>query len=70
MDDPPSLPFATDFGAISRRSQRAHRHRAPGGWAFHTALGEQQFASDDGVTAALAMAEVLALAAGRLTAAT
>jgi metal-dependent amidase/aminoacylase/carboxypeptidase family protein len=67
--DPPPLPFATDFGAVSRRVPSALIGVGrPGGWAFHTPLGEQQFASEDGVTAALAMAEVLALAASRLTA--
>lgn len=67
--DPPPLPFATDFGAVSRRVPSALIGVGrPGGWAFHTPLGEQQFASEDGVVAALAMAEVLALAAVRLTA--
>ena len=68
--DPPPLPFATDFGAISRRVPSALIGVGrPGGWAFHTSLGEQQFASDDGVAAALTMAEVLALSTSRLTAA-
>lgn len=67
VDDPPPLPFATDFGNIS--------HRVPaaligvgreGGWAFHTDEGAAQFASADGEDAALAMAQVLALAAVRL----
>ena len=67
--DPPALPFATDFGAVSRRVPSALIGVGrPGGWAFHTPQGEQEFASEDGVAAALAMAEVLALAAGRLTA--
>jgi metal-dependent amidase/aminoacylase/carboxypeptidase family protein len=66
--DPPKLPFATDFGAVSRLVPSALIGIGrPGGWAFHTSLGERQFGSEDGVTAALAMAEVLALAAGRLT---
>ena len=65
--DPAPLPFATDFGAVSRRVPSALIGVGrPGGWAFHTALGEQQFASEDGVVAALAMAEVLALASSRL----
>ena len=41
----------------------------PGGWAFHAPLGEQQFASEDGVASAMTMARVLALASSRLTAA-
>jgi hypothetical protein len=40
----------------------------PEGWAFHTPEGERQFASEDGVSAALAMAQVLALSAARLAA--
>lgn len=68
VEDPPALPFATDFGVVSRHAPSAliGIGRADG-WAFHTPLGEQQFASEDGVTAALAMAEVLALSAFRLT---
>ena len=67
--DPPALPFATDFGAVSRRVPSAliGIGRA-GGWSFHTPLGEEQFASEDGVVMALAMADVLALAASRLSA--
>jgi metal-dependent amidase/aminoacylase/carboxypeptidase family protein len=66
--DPPQLPFATDFGTVTRRVPSAliGVGRA-GGWAFHTPLGEQQFASEDGVIAAMRMAEVLALTAIRLT---
>ena len=68
VEDPPPLPFATDFGAISRRVPSAliGIGRA-GGWAFHTPAGEEQFASEDGVVAALAMAQVLALATSRLS---
>lgn len=68
VSDPPPLPFATDFGSVSRRVPSAliGVGRA-GGWAFHTPEGERQFASEDGVIAALAMAEVLALSASRLT---
>jgi len=69
VEDPPDLPFATDFGAVSHSVPSALIGLGrPGGWAFHTPLGEEQFASEDGVTAALAMAEVLALSAARLTA--
>jgi metal-dependent amidase/aminoacylase/carboxypeptidase family protein len=68
--EPPPLPFATDFGAVSRRVPSALIGVGrPGGWAFHTPLGEQEFASEDGVAAAMTMAQVLALAASRLTAA-
>jgi metal-dependent amidase/aminoacylase/carboxypeptidase family protein len=67
--DPPPLPFATDFGAVSRRVPSALIGVGrPGGWAFHTPLGREQFASEDGLRAALAMAHVLALASVRLTA--
>lgn len=67
--DPPPLPFATDFGAVSRRVPSALIGIGrPDGWAFHTPLGEEQFASEAGMIAALAMAEVLALAASRLAA--
>jgi metal-dependent amidase/aminoacylase/carboxypeptidase family protein len=68
-EDPGPLPFATDFGSVT--------HRVPGslvgvgrvgGWAFHTPVGEQQFASDEGIAAATDIAQVLALAAIRLAA--
>jgi metal-dependent amidase/aminoacylase/carboxypeptidase family protein len=66
--DPPPLPFATDFGNISRRVPGAlvgigHE----GGWAFHTDEGASQFASREGEEAARTIAGVLALAAARLT---
>ena len=67
--DPPPLPFATDFAVVSRRVPSALIGVGrPGGWSFHTPLGEEQFASEDGVTAAVRMAQVLALTAVRLTA--
>jgi metal-dependent amidase/aminoacylase/carboxypeptidase family protein len=67
--DPPALPFATDFGAVSRRVPSALIGVGrTGGWAFHTAEGAQQFASEDGVVAATRMAQVLALSAARLAA--
>lgn len=67
--DPPALPFATDFGAVTRRVPSALIGVGrDDGWAFHTPLGEQQFGSEDGVTSALRMAEVLALSAVRLSA--
>ena len=67
--DPPALPFATDFGSVSRRVPSALIGVGrPGGWVFHTPTGAEEFASEDGVAAAMTMAEVLALTAARLTA--
>jgi metal-dependent amidase/aminoacylase/carboxypeptidase family protein len=69
VEPPMPLPFATDFGDITRRVPAALVGIGrPGGWAFHTPEGAQQFASDDGVLAGLDVATVLALAAERLTA--
>ena len=66
--DPPPLPFATDFGNVSRRAPAALIGIGrPGGWAFHSDEGAAQFASADGEAAAVATAQVLALAAARLT---
>ena len=65
--DPPPLPFATDFGNISRRCPAALIGVGrEGGWAFHTDEGAAQFASPDGEEAALTIAQVLALAAADL----
>jgi len=65
--DPPPLPFATDFGNISRRCPAALIGVGrKGGWAFHTDEGAAQFASSDGEAAALTIARVLALAAADL----
>jgi hypothetical protein len=67
--DPPALPFATDVGSVSRRVPSALSGVGrPGGWQFHTPTGIDEFGSEDGVAAAMTMAEVLALAAARLTA--
>lgn len=67
VDDPPRLPFATDFGNISRRCPAALIGVGrPGGWAFHTDEGAAQFASQDGEEAGLTIAQVLALAAVEL----
>ncbi len=61
------LPFATDFGAVTRRVPGALVGLGRlGGWAFHLPEGASQFASEDGVAAALDVAEVLALTAQRL----
>jgi metal-dependent amidase/aminoacylase/carboxypeptidase family protein len=68
VSDPAPLPFATDFGNIS--------HQVPaaligvgreGGWAFHTDEGADQFASPDGEEAGRTLAQVMTLAAARLT---
>ena len=68
VPDPPRLPFATDFGNISRRCPAALIGVGrEGGWAFHTDEGASQFASSDGEAAALTIAQVLALAAAELT---
>jgi metal-dependent amidase/aminoacylase/carboxypeptidase family protein len=68
VDDPPPLPFATDFGNISRRTRAALIGVGrEGGWAFHTDRGAQEFASDDGEEAGITIARVLALAAARLS---
>lgn len=68
VDPPMALPFATDFGAITRRVPSALIGLGrPGGWSFHTPEGAAQFASADGVQAGMDVATVLALAADRLT---
>lgn len=63
VPNPPPLPFATDFGNISRRVPAAligvGREE---GWAFHSDEGAAQFASDAGGDAAMTIARVLALA--------
>ncbi len=65
--NPPTLPFATDFGNISRRVPAALIGVGrPEGWAFHSDEGAEQFASPAGVDAAMTMAAVLALSAVRL----
>ena len=64
VSDPPRLPFATDFGNISRRCPAALIGVGrQGGWKFHTDEGAEEFASADGVAAATTVAQVLALAA-------
>ncbi len=68
VPDPERLPFATDFGNISRRVPAALIGVGrPGGWSFHSDEGAAQFASSAGEEAALTIARVLALAATRLT---
>jgi metal-dependent amidase/aminoacylase/carboxypeptidase family protein len=68
VEPPMALPFATDFGAITRQVPSALIGLGrPGGWSFHTPEGAAQFDSEDGVQAALDVATVVALAAARLT---
>jgi metal-dependent amidase/aminoacylase/carboxypeptidase family protein len=68
VTDPPPLPFATDFGNISHALPAALIGVGrEGGWAFHSDEGAAQFASEDGFEAALTIAQVLALAALRLS---
>jgi hypothetical protein len=68
VPDPPQLPFATDFGNISRRCPAALIGVGrEGGWAFHTDQGAAQFASSAGEAAAITIAQVLALAAAELS---
>ena len=65
--DPAPLPFATDFGNVSRRVPAALIGVGrEGGWDFHTDKGADQFASSDGEEAGLTIARMLALAAARL----
>ena len=65
--DPPPLPFATDFGSISRRAPAALIGVGRlEGWAFHSDEGAAQFASPVGVEVATEMATILALATVRL----
>ena len=67
VSDPPRLPFATDFGNISRRCPAALIGVGrDGGWAFHTDEGAAQFASAGGEETALTIARVMALATARL----
>jgi metal-dependent amidase/aminoacylase/carboxypeptidase family protein len=66
VDDPGQLPFGTDFGNVSQRVPSALIGIGrPGGWAFHTDEGAEQFAQD-GEECALSIARVLALSAARL----
>jgi metal-dependent amidase/aminoacylase/carboxypeptidase family protein len=68
VEDPPPLPFATDFGNVSRRAPAALIGVGrEGGWRFHEDEGAREFASPDGEEAAMTIARVMALAALRLT---
>lgn len=67
VDPPMALPFATDFAAITRQVPSALVGVGrSGGWSFHTPEGAAQFASADGLEAAMSLATVLALASERL----
>jgi metal-dependent amidase/aminoacylase/carboxypeptidase family protein len=67
VPDPPPLPFATDFGNISRRVPAALIGIGrPEGWKFHTDEGAAEFASEAGLDAAMTIARVLSLSAVRL----
>jgi metal-dependent amidase/aminoacylase/carboxypeptidase family protein len=69
VEPPMALPFAADFGVVTRTLPSALVGIGrPGGWAFHTPEGFEQFASEAGTDAAIDTATVLALAAERLTA--
>jgi metal-dependent amidase/aminoacylase/carboxypeptidase family protein len=65
---PGELPFATDFGNLSRRAPSAQVGigRA-GGWRFHTEEGAEEFASQDGHDIAARLAWVLASSVLMLT---
>ena len=66
VDDPGRLPFGTDFGNVSQRVPAALIGIGrPGGWAFHTDEGADQF-ERDGEECALSIAQVLALTSFRL----
>jgi metal-dependent amidase/aminoacylase/carboxypeptidase family protein len=69
VDDPGRLPFGTDFGNVSQRVPAALIGIGrPGGWAFHTDEGAEQF-ERDGEECAVSIAQVLALTSVRLLAA-
>ncbi len=66
---PSPLPFATDFGNATRRAPGALVGVGrPGGWAFHTDAGADQFAGDAGRQMAADIARVMALSTVRLAA--
>ena len=67
VEDPPPLPFATDFGNVSQLVPAALIGVGrPGGWLFHTDDGAGQFAGPAGEAVARGIAEVMALATRRL----
>ena len=63
LSDPEPLPFATDFGNISRRAPSALIGTGrQGGWRFHNLEGDREFRSSDGRQVMMVTAEVLARA--------
>lgn len=63
LSDPEPLPFATDFGNISRHAPSALIGTGrEGGWRFHNPEGAAEFRSDDGRKVMVVTAEVLARA--------
>ncbi|MBN9154765.1 MAG: M20/M25/M40 family metallo-hydrolase [Microbacterium sp.] len=69
LSDTPPLPFATDFGAVTRTVPAALVGVGrPEGWSFHREGGEAQFAGPEGTQIARDIARVLALAGSRLMA--
>lgn len=63
----PPLPFATDFGNVTRVVPSALIGVGrPGGWAFHTSRGEPEFTGPAGREIAEDIARVLGLAVVRL----
>lgn len=64
---PPPLPFATDFGNISRRAPGALIGAGrTGGWKFHTEEGAREFGTEDARRVMMASAEILALSTAHL----
>ena len=67
VEDPPTLPFASDFGNLCRRIPGALVGIGRrGGWRFHTLEGHEEFASPEAEEIMMAMASVLALAVAEL----
>jgi metal-dependent amidase/aminoacylase/carboxypeptidase family protein len=65
---PGELPFATDFGNLSRRAPSAQVGIGrPGGWHFHMEVGAEEFASQDGRAIAVRLAHVLASTVLKMT---
>jgi metal-dependent amidase/aminoacylase/carboxypeptidase family protein len=65
--DPPSLPFATDFGNVSQLVPAALVGVGrPEGWGFHRDRGIEEFAGEDGKQLAESIGRVVGLAALRL----
>jgi metal-dependent amidase/aminoacylase/carboxypeptidase family protein len=65
---PGELPFATDFGNLSRRAPSALIGIGrEGGWPFHTSEGAEEFASQAGRDVAARLALVLASSVSLLT---